>query len=238
MAKAKNGERADRNWERFHLEKGKINYPEWPNEVMVKVLFGDYLKRKVALNSESKVLDIGCGFGNNLLPFLKMGCACYGVEVTKAMARTSQDLLRNRGYGATIEVGRNTHLPFPDEHFDLCISINALHYEKNEKDIKAGLAEYCRVLKGKGALFLTTVGPVHGIYEKAEIVGPHQFRIQNFDFRDGEQYFYFSNLKYFNHYLSQFFEDIELGRVTERLMTENLDFLIAVCREKRNVDIF
>ena len=65
-------------------------------------------------------------------------------------------------------------------------------------------------------------------------MGSHQFQIQDYDFRDGEQYFYFSDLKYLEYYLKQFFADIELGQVTEKLMTFDLDFLIAVCRNKLN----
>jgi len=232
----KNGrEKADKNWEHFYLEKGKADYPKWPNEVMVKILFGNYLRRKIKVDSQTTVLDIGCGFGNNLLPFLNIGCPCFGVELTDAMAEKSQRILQAQGYSATIKVGRNRQLPFPDDFFDLCLSVNTLHYEKNEEDIKAGLSEYCRVLKPEGAVYLSTVGAEHDIYKKAEIVGAHQFEIQNYDFRNGERYFYFSNLKYLKHYLTQSFTDIELGQVTERLMTQNLDFLIAVCRNKRIV---
>ena len=62
------------NWNNFNLEKSKDNYPIWPNEAMVKILFGDYLKGiKPTLESNTKVLDIGCGFGNNLIPFLVKG---------------------------------------------------------------------------------------------------------------------------------------------------------------------
>lgn len=223
---------ADKNWEKFHLEKVQANYPRWPNEAMLKIVFGSYLKNRITLAPDSRVLDVGCGFGNNLLPFLEKGFDCYGVELTAAIARTSQQLLRQRGFDAQIKRGRNSGLPFADNFFDLMLSLNVLHYEKTEQNIKAGLTEYRRVLKPGGTLLLMTVGPEHAIYQRAKPVGPHQYKIANYDFRDGEQYFYFDNLKYLDYYLSQHFRNIELGRVTERLFTLDLDFLVAVCRNK------
>ena len=56
-------------WSNFHQDKQKSNYPSWPVEAMVKLLFGSYLKEKPKLEKGMRVLDVGCGFGNNLLPF-------------------------------------------------------------------------------------------------------------------------------------------------------------------------
>jgi ubiquinone/menaquinone biosynthesis C-methylase UbiE len=228
-----NSKKSDKNWEDFHINKVRDKYPKWPNEVMLKLLFGSYLENQVRIENSNRILDIGCGFGNNLLPFLKMGCECSGVEITGEIALLAEKILNDSGYSATIKCGNNRKLPFQDDYFDLVTSLNVLHYEKNEADIQAALNEYCRILKPDGTLLLMTVGPQHDIYKKSKIVGSHQFRIQNWDFRDGEQYFYFSNLKYLDFYLSPFFNSIELGRVTEELMNVNLDFLVAVCRNKK-----
>ena len=67
----------DANWTKFHVEKAKINYPMWPIEAMLKLVNGDYLNSKINLTESSKVLDIGCGFGNNLLPLILKGYECH-----------------------------------------------------------------------------------------------------------------------------------------------------------------
>lgn len=224
---------ADDAWEDFHVEKAKSTYPKWPNELLLKLCFGSYLERRLALDASMSVLDVGCGFGNNLLPFLDAGCKGAGTEVTDETAKLAQDILKDRGYESTIRAGHNQELPFDDNQFDILLSINVLHYEKTEDDIHASLREYSRVMKPDGAMILFTVGPEHSIYKKAQNIGPHQYVVQNFDFRDGEQYFYFDNLKYLNYYVSQYFGDVELGRSTEVLMSKPLDFLIAVARNKR-----
>ena len=224
--------KSEQNWTKFSLDKIKDNYPVWPIEVMVKVFFGEYLKGvKPNLDSNTKVLDVGCGFGNNLLPFLVKGCIGKGVEITDEMAKLTQEIIRNRGFNEVeIKKGNNQSLPFEDNEFDILISNNALHYERNESDYLDALKEFSRVLKPGGCLYIMTVGPDHDIYKRAKITGAHTFKIKDWDFRDGESYFYLSNQKYLEFYLDKFFINIETGRVTEKLMNVNLDFLVAFCR--------
>jgi len=225
--------KADENWEDFHLQKVQRNYPRWPNEIMLKLAFGSYLAKPLTVSKGMTVLDVGCGFGNNLFPFLEKDCRCYGTEVTEATAELAQRLVSERGFESTIKHGYNQQLPFENGFFDLLLSINVLHYEKTDEDIDRSLREYCRVLKPDGAMILITVGPEHTIYRKAKVVGHHRYLVQNFDFRDGEQYYYFDNSKYLAATLSRFFGDIETGHVTERLMQKPLDFLLAVARDKK-----
>ena len=221
------------DWENFSLTKVKDNYPLWPIEVMVKVLFGDYLKgEKPRIDTNTKVLDIGCGFGNNLLPFLVKGCKCSGVEITNEMATIAASIIKNRGFEEVeIKKGNNRSLPYNDSEFDLIISNNVIHYENNENDYCDALKEYSRVMKPGGWMYLTTVGPLHDIYKKSKVIGMHTFQINNWDFRDGESFFYISNLKYLNYYLNKYFAGIETGRVTESLMDVKLDFFVACCRK-------
>ena len=58
-------------------------------------------------------------------------------------------------------------------------------------------------------------------------------KIQDWDFGDGKSYFYISNRKYLEFNLDKFFDNIETGRVIEKLMNVNLDFLVAFCRNPK-----
>lgn len=221
---------SDIKWEVFNEEKEKTNYPLWPNEAMVKLVFGNYLKNKINITPFSKVLDVGCGFGNNLLPFLNMRCGCFGTEVTEAMAAQTQEVLSKRGCAATIRYGKNTHLPFQGNMFDLLLSINVIHYEENAEQINNAFFEYKRVLREGGRLVLMTVGPAHDIFRRAEPLGNHHYEIKNYDFRNGEKMFFFEDTEYLKSCMDIFFSDVETGRVTEELMNGKLDFLIGVGR--------
>jgi SAM-dependent methyltransferase len=207
-------------------------YPKWPNEAMLKILFGgsNYLKTPFKPSPDWRVLDVGCGFANNLVPFADIGCECHGVDLHPEMATQAKAVMEERGYTTEIQVGSNRALPYPDAHFDLLLSINTLHYEGSEPNILAAFKEFRRVLKPGGGLYLSTVGPEHEIYRRAMLLGHHRYRVQNFDFRDGEEFFFFDSERYLRHYSEQIFADVETGRVTEKLMKLPLDFLVALCR--------
>ncbi len=68
------------------------------------------------------------------------------------------------------------------------------------------------------------------IYRRSEMLGDHRYRIRDFDFRNGEEFFFCDSERYLQHFCEQVFETVETGRHTEKLMKLPLDFLIALCR--------
>ena len=217
-------------WSRFHADRIKSNYPRWPNEAMLKVLFGGYSRRPVKPQPGWRVLDVGCGFGNNLVPFADLGCQCHGVEIHDEITVLARDALATRGYKAEFRTGNNRTVPYPDQSFDLVLSINAIHYEGDEALVLAALREFRRVLRPGGLLFLSTAGQEHDIYLRAKPLGKRLYRIQNYDFRDGQQFFFFDNEQDLKNYCARELEGVETGRVTERLFTMTVDHMIALCR--------
>ena len=203
-------------------------YPKYPNEAMLKVIFGSYLRNRPILSSNMKVLDVGCAMGSNLIPFADMGCDVHGVDIHPDISNNAKKIMKHRGYeDIDFKEGSNRNIPFPDNSFDLITSINTLHYEKNEEDMMLALNEFQRVLKPGGGLYISTVGPKHEIYNLSKPLGNHENLIQDFGFRSGERFFFFDNERYLDYYLSKIFTNVETGRVTEKLMTMDLDFLIS-----------
>ena len=219
----------EEKWEMFNKNKG--SYPKWPNETMLKVFFGNYLKKRIDLKPDLKVLDVGCGFGNNLKPFLDLGYDCHGTEITDEMAKQTQEIISKEYKNITIKKGTNLKLPYPDNTFDILTSISVIHYESSEEDLISAVNEYSRVLKDNGVLFLITGGEKHEIVQNARLVAPHIYEIKNYDFRDGNKMFFFDNEKYLEYYLKDNFADIETGKVTEELMKRTLEFLVVVGRK-------
>ena len=208
------------------------NYPKYPNEVMLKLIFGSYLEKPLKIDSKCKVLDVGCALGSNLIPFLDLGCEVYGVDIHKEIVENAKKIMNARGYDKVhFMEGTNQNLPYEDNYFDLILSINTLHYEDSEDGILNALSEFKRVMKIGGALYISTVGPEHEIYKRSKTLGHHLNLIQDFGFRNGEKFFFFDSEKYLEHYLSKFFSHIETGRVTERLMSMPLDFLVAFAKK-------
>lgn len=211
------------------------SFPKYPNEIMLKLIFGRYLEKPLKPQPDWKVLDVGCAMGNNLIPFADIGCKVYGVDVHSEIALNAEKVMKARGYpNAEFKEGSNRALPYPDDYFDLILSVNTLHYEDTEEHLLNALAEFRRVLKVGGRVYISTVGPDHEIYKRSKLIGEHINLIQNFGFRSGEKFFFFDNERYLEHYLSKCFTNIETGKVTEKLMTLSLDFLVAVASKSEN----
>ena len=43
----------------------------------------DYLKNHITISEKTRVLEIGCGEGGNLLPFAELGCIIKGIDISK-----------------------------------------------------------------------------------------------------------------------------------------------------------
>lgn len=41
-----------------------------------------YISEVLSITADSHVLEVGCGEGGNLLPFVEMGCTCRGVDIS------------------------------------------------------------------------------------------------------------------------------------------------------------
>lgn len=102
------------------------------------------------LKAGSRVLDIGCGKGFLLLEMqlLEPGLELVGIDISQhALACRHPDLKAD----LRIHKAQNS-LPFPDGHFDLVISLNALH-NLRVFELQSALAEMNRVGK-QGYLLL------------------------------------------------------------------------------------
>lgn len=92
-----------------------------------------------------RILDIGCGNGRNLMPFLKKGFDCIGIDSSKELIR----IAKQKVPGAKLVVANAVKLPFPDKSMDYVICLAVLHHLKPKYHEKA-LSEIKRVLKPNG----------------------------------------------------------------------------------------
>jgi SAM-dependent methyltransferase len=72
-----------------------------------------------------RVLDVGCGEGNHLLLFERLGLDACGVDASPYMIRRARKRLGNR---ADLRVGNADDLPFEDNEFDLAVLINTFEF--------------------------------------------------------------------------------------------------------------
>ena len=93
------------------------------------------------LPAKPKILDIGCGKGFLLYDFLKVipDAEIHGIDISPYAIANSKEEIRDR-----LQVGSATDLPWPDDHFDLVISITTLH-NLHAYDLDPALREMERV---------------------------------------------------------------------------------------------
>ena len=96
------------------------------------------------LPERPRILDIGCGKGFLLFDFLKLlpEAEIHGLDISDYALANSKEEIRDR-----LVLGNATQLPWPDDYFDLVISITTLHNLHNY-DLDKALREMERVGKG------------------------------------------------------------------------------------------
>ncbi len=97
------------------------------------------------LDRNSSVLDGGCGKGFLLFDLMELipGIKVSGIDISKYAIEHSREEVR-----PYLQVGNAIELPFPDDSFDLVISINTLH-NLYCQELEKGLREIERVGRAK-----------------------------------------------------------------------------------------
>lgn len=98
-----------------------------------------------ALKPGMRVLDVGCAKGFLVKDLLETcpGIQVFGLDISEyALKNCPSDII------GRLHLGNATSLPFPDNSFDLVLSINTLHNLKKDHVVKA-LQEIERVGRGK-----------------------------------------------------------------------------------------
>ena len=120
----------------------------FPDMYVIRMLFKEGLQR-----TQGSVLELGCGSGNNLLPFADFGWEVTGLDIS---AETLADARHNlTGAGRLIVCDLATDFPLPeDERFDAILLPNIIYYLPRRSLIRV-LQECGRRIRPNGVLFLS-----------------------------------------------------------------------------------
>lgn len=111
----------------------------------------------------ARLLDIGCGDGENLLRFAGLPARRVGLEVSWSRLRQA------RQHGLDVLQASGERLPFPDAAFDMVYVAHVLHHIA---DYPAVLVEIRRCLAPGGVFFLVETVTDHPLLRLARRIHP------------------------------------------------------------------
>jgi ubiquinone/menaquinone biosynthesis C-methylase UbiE len=96
------------------------------------------------------VLDVGCGTGAHLEPYVASGAECVGLDASPAMLKQATARL---GEAADLDLGDATALPYEDASFDLVFTSLFLHELAQDAQLTV-LTEMARVARPDGRVLV------------------------------------------------------------------------------------
>ncbi|MFW6148054.1 MAG: class I SAM-dependent methyltransferase [Thermodesulfobacteriota bacterium] len=121
-------------------------YDAWqhsPQGMLLDQLSTELIMQLLEPKRGERVLDVGCGTGNHLLLFYRLGLDVTGLDASSYMLDIAQSRL---GHRASLKGGRAEELPFEDNEFDITTLIFTLEFLD---DPLAALREAGRVTRDR-----------------------------------------------------------------------------------------
>jgi ubiquinone/menaquinone biosynthesis C-methylase UbiE len=106
-------------WKEIYNNNQQIN--KYPFESVVKFIFKNYGKLTKEDRKKIKVLEVGCGTGNNIWFLAEEGFDVYGIDISPKAIELSKNMLTKKGLSASLYVSSFTELPFENNYFDIII---------------------------------------------------------------------------------------------------------------------
>jgi SAM-dependent methyltransferase len=129
-------------------------------------IFFDMLK----LSPNLKVLEVASGSGGPAVFMVKeTGCQLVGIDINENGIQNAKNLASENGLDGKMEFSladASEQLPFPDESFDIIISIDSINHFRSRDKV---FSEFKRILKKGGRLLFTDAVVITGILTNEEI---------------------------------------------------------------------
>jgi ubiquinone/menaquinone biosynthesis C-methylase UbiE len=222
-------------WTKNIVTDGNFNSshpPLWPNEFLVKLISSSaYSEIKDFVGESPKALEVGIFAGNNARMMRDQGYLVYGSEINQDMVDLGIQSLENMGISdVEIRLGSNTSLDYPDDYFDLLVSINTIHYSSGADSFKA-VHEFRRVLKPGGFAIIETPSEKHFARRNSKRISEFVWEWNAGGFREGSFMGFFDNDKHLRTSLSQAFSKISILSRSEQFELRELAWWVAVCQK-------
>lgn len=163
----------NKSWEENIYKKGK-HLNKYPYDIVVSIIARTFFGILQKNRKKIKVLDLGCGGGNNAKFFSENGFDVYGIDASKVAIETAKDRFKEWGLKANFVQGNILNLPYKDNYFDIVLDRESL-YMNNYEDLKDALKEVYKKMK-KGGMFISFFyNSFHPDKEFAQMIEPNTY---------------------------------------------------------------
>ncbi len=146
-------------WESIYSDGKALN--RYPFDSVVQFIYRNYPRSKP--RSETKILEIGCGAGNNLWFAAREGFTVSGVDGSPSAIEYARKRFAEEGLSADLRVADFIRLPFEADTFDFVIDRAALTCS-TFSDARRTIAEVRRVLARGGKFYFTPYSDRHSSF--------------------------------------------------------------------------
>lgn len=176
--------RFDPAWEaNIYSQNAHLN--RYPYGELVSVFFRSlrFLSGGQRERSSVKVLELGCGAGNNLGFLCREGFDVSGIDGSQSACRIAENFLKQQGLRADIRCAEFDDLPYDDSSFDVVVDREATCCGALD-DLIATWREADRVLKPGGVVISFLYSDQHPDYLRAKSDPEYAQKIEEYTFTE------------------------------------------------------
>jgi ubiquinone/menaquinone biosynthesis C-methylase UbiE len=103
-----------------------------------------------------RLLDVGCGSGQSAIPAAMRGHLVTGIDIAENLVEHARKWARLEGLEARFDAGDAEDLPYPEDSFDVVISMIGAMFAPRPDQV---VTEFARVLRPGGKLYMANWTP-------------------------------------------------------------------------------
>lgn len=183
-----------RGWQEFWAEFFRVKHRQtlkdmkkWDRKLVVHAI------ETLGLGPGTRLLDLGCGTGDQALEFARMGISVVGVEIAESLVRIGNANAKKAGLPVELIHEDMRQARFNSE-FDACTMVNAFAVFDDDGNLEV-LTRVRDGLKHGGRFYIYLPNPLHRMTRKwerwDEIDGGHLLMRSNYDPRSSTETFDF-----------------------------------------------
>lgn len=123
-------------------------------EITSKEFYISYLSDFTELTPKSKILEVGCGEGGNLVPFAQLGCKVTGIDIAECRIKDAKAYFSEISNHATFVCCDFMQYPVPcneEDKYDVILLHDVIEHVPTKEPFLAHLRKF---MKTKGVLFV------------------------------------------------------------------------------------